>query len=204
MDIRYAHAQTTDELLQILSLQKMNLKTLVSAAEMAEEGFVTVEHNFDLLKRMNDACAHIIAKDGDKVVGYALSMTSDFKDEITVLRTMYDELESMVIKNFIAMGQICIAKSHRKMGIFKGLYAAMKQCSHPKYAYIVTEVDATNKRSLGAHYAAGFEKVCTLSFLRSRLGIDCLENRILKVFIFRFFNSVLPLAIPASLRSISY
>ncbi|MGC1516337.1 MAG: GNAT family N-acetyltransferase [Maribacter sp.] len=160
MDIRYANAQTTDELLQILSLQKMNLKTLVSAAEMAEEGFVTVEHDFDLLKRMNDACAHIIAKDGDKVVGYALSMTSDFKDEITVLRPMFDELESMVIKNFITMGQICIAKSHRKMGIFKGLYAAMKQFSHPKYAYIVTEVDATNKRSLGAHYAAGFEKVC--------------------------------------------
>tara|TARA_R110002051_G_scaffold71624_1_gene129321 strand:+ start:18667 stop:19200 length:534 start_codon:yes stop_codon:yes gene_type:complete len=161
MNIYYTTAKTKDELLQILSLQESNLKSTVTASEMAQEGFVTVHHNLDILTRMNDACPHIIAKDEDKVVGYALSMTDDFKDEISVLRPMFTELETNNIQNFITMGQICVAKTHRKQGIFRGLYEAMKKASYPKYDAIITEVDATNSRSLGAHYAVGFEKLCT-------------------------------------------
>jgi len=131
----------------------MNLKYSVSDKEKEQEDFVTVHHNFDVLTRMNDACAHIIAKDGNKVVGYALSMTDDFRDEISVLRPMFTEIENVNIQNFITIGQICVAKTNRKQGVFRGLYNAMKKSSYPKY-------DATNSRSLGAHYAVGFEKVC--------------------------------------------
>ncbi len=161
MNIIYTTASTTEELLQILSLQQMNLKSAVSSEEMKQEGFVTVEHDLKLLKRMNDLCPHIIAKDEEKVIGYALSMTEDFKDEISVLRPMFNELDANHIQNFLTMGQICIAKTHRKLGVFKGLYGAMKKFSYPKYEYIITEVDATNTRSLNAHLAAGFEKLCT-------------------------------------------
>jgi len=160
MSLIYTTATTKEELIQILSLQQMNLKSAVSDLEMQQEGFVTVHHNLDVLTRMNNACPHIIAKDGDKVVGYALSMTDVFKDEISVLRPMFTELENVNIQNFITMGQICVAKTHRKMGIFRGLYNAMKKASYPKYDAIITEVDATNSRSLGAHYAVGFEKIC--------------------------------------------
>ncbi|WP_027065799.1 GNAT family N-acetyltransferase [Maribacter sp. Hel_I_7] len=165
MSLIYTKATTTEELIQILSLQEMNLKSSVSDLEMEQEGFVTVHHTLDVLTRMNNACPHIIAKDGDKVVGYALSMTDDFKDEISILRPMFTELENVNIKNFITMGQICVAKSHRKLGIFRGLYNAMKIASYPKYDVIITEVDATNTRSLGAHYAVGFKKICTYNSL---------------------------------------
>lgn len=165
MSLIYTTATTTEELIQILSLQEMNLKSSVSDLEMEQEGFVTVHHTLDVLTRMNNACPHIIAKDGDKVVGYALSMTDDFKDEISVLRPMFTELENVNIKNFITMGQICVAKSHRKLGIFRGLYNAMKIASYSKYDAIITEVDATNTRSLGAHYAVGFKKICTYNSL---------------------------------------
>jgi len=165
MSLIYTTATTTEELIQILSLQEMNLKSSVSDLEMEQEGFVTVHHTLVVLTRMNNACPHIIAKDGDKVVGYALSMTDDFKDEISVLRPMFTELENVNIKNFITMGQICVAKSHRKLGIFRGLYNAMKIASYPKYDAIITEVDATNTRSIGAHYAVGFKKICTYNSL---------------------------------------
>ena len=165
MNLIYTTATTNEELIQILSLQQMNLKSSVSSDEMEKEGFVTVHHTLDVLIRMNNACPHIIAKDGEKVVGYALSMTDDFKDEISVLRPMFTELENVKIQNFITMGQICVAKTHREQGIFRGLYNAMKIASYPKYDAIITEVDATNTRSLGAHYAVGFEKVCTYSSL---------------------------------------
>ena len=161
MKIKFTTTTSRDELVQILSLQKMNLKSAVSENEIANEGFVTVEHNYDILKRMNDVCPHIIAKDGDKVVGYALSMDPVFGDEILVLQPMFIELKKRNIINFLAMGQICVAKTHRKQGIFRGLYEAMKKASYPTYEYIITEVDATNSRSLGAHLAIGFEKICT-------------------------------------------
>ncbi|WP_299321630.1 GNAT family N-acetyltransferase [uncultured Maribacter sp.] len=165
MNLIYTTATTNEELIQILSLQQMNLKSSVSDLEMEQEGFVTVQHTLDVLTRMNNACPHIITKDENKIVGYALSMTEDFKDEISVLRPMFTELENVNIQNFITMGQICVAKTHRKQGIFRGLYNAMKIASYPKYDAIITEVDATNTRSLGAHYAVGFEKVCTYSSL---------------------------------------
>ncbi|WP_419212906.1 GNAT family N-acetyltransferase [Maribacter sp. X9] len=161
MDLKFTTTTTSDELLQILTLQQMNLKSAISELEMANEGFVTVEHDYKLLKRMNDVCPHILAKDGDKVVGYALSMDPSFGQEILVLQPMFDELKKRNIIDFLAMGQICVAKTHRKQGIFRGLYEEMKKNSFPKYEYIITEVDATNSRSLGAHLAIGFDKICT-------------------------------------------
>lgn len=161
MNIEFTTATTSDELLQILSLQKNNLKSAVSELEKIYEGFVTVEHDYELLKRMNDLCAHVIAKDKDKVVGYALSMDPSFGDDIMVLKPMFHELEERKIKDFIVMGQICVAKTHRKQGIFRGLYYTMQKTYATTRAQIITEVDATNTRSLGAHLAVGFEKICT-------------------------------------------
>jgi len=161
MKIQYTTVQTTDELIQILALQNMNLKSAVTPSEIVQEGFVTVQHTLEVLTRMNNACPHIIAKDDDKVVGHALSMTEDFKDEISILRPMFTELERNKIQNFITMGQICISKTYRKKGIFRGLYDAMKKATYPRYDAIVTEVDTTNHRSLSAHLAVGFKKIGT-------------------------------------------
>lgn len=161
MRIEYTPATTAEELVQIMSLQKMNLKSAISELEMAHEGFVTVSHDLELLKRMNDVCSHLLAKDRDKVVGYALSMDPSFNEEIPVLQPMFDELKKRNIHDFLVMGQICVTKTHRKQGIFRGLYAAMKKAAYPKYATIITEVDTSNTRSLGAHVAIGFKKTCT-------------------------------------------
>jgi len=42
-----------EDLEQILDLQRANLARHLSAEEVAAEGFVTVEHKLDLLKRMH-------------------------------------------------------------------------------------------------------------------------------------------------------
>lgn len=161
MNIVFTTATTREELLQVLSLQKMNLRLAVSELEKVHEGFVTVEHTYELLEQMNSVCAHIIAKDGNKVVGYALSMDPIFKGEIGVLQPMFEELEQRNILDFLVMGQICIAKSYRKQGIFRRLYTAMQDEYRLQYSHIITEVDAENKRSLAAHLAIGFENICT-------------------------------------------
>jgi len=57
------------------------------------------------------------------------------------------------------MGQICIAKTHRKKGIFRALYKEMIERMSNDFDFIVTEVAHRNSRSLNAHYAIGFKNV---------------------------------------------
>lgn len=159
--IAYKRAASNKELKQILALQQANLPTAISSEEKRSEGFVTVEHKFDLLKQMNDVCPHIIATEGDKVVGYSLCMHPDFRNHIEVLKPLFSQIDKLpgISEAFIVMGQICIAKSHRNRGIFRGLYGSMTSELASHFNHIITEVDTRNTRSLQAHYAVGFKSL---------------------------------------------
>ena len=50
--ITYTQASTLKELEQILALQQQNLIQNISAEERKNEGFLTVEHDMDILKAM--------------------------------------------------------------------------------------------------------------------------------------------------------
>ncbi|MEM9078684.1 MAG: GNAT family N-acetyltransferase [Bacteroidota bacterium] len=156
--IEYKQAFTASELEQILVLQQKNLPKTLSKAEMQRDGFLTVEHSYDLLKEMNDICPHIIAVENKKVVGYALCMHPKFAQSIEVLKPMFHEINKAIEgkSNYMVMGQICVAKTYRRKGIFRGLYATMKAKLSAGFDTIITEVDTKNQRSLNAHRAIGF------------------------------------------------
>jgi len=155
----YKQADSLKELEQILELQQRNLPKNISEDESTKEGFVTVEHTLDVLQAMNEVCGHIIAVDDNQVVGYALCMHPRFGNDIEVLRPMFQEIDAILEGkvNYMAMGQICVAKSHRGQGIFRKLYQTMKAKLPQGFDAIVTEVDGKNKRSLAAHTAIGFK-----------------------------------------------
>ncbi len=157
--IIYKRAETNQELYQILELQRANIPSAISETEKEKEGFVTVHHTFEVLKAMNDKCAHIIAKCNDSVIGYTLCMVKEFKEEIEVLKPMFQQIENCLneYETYVVMGQVCIDKAFRKRGVFRGLYNTMKEELKNHYSYIVTEVDLKNTRSLNAHYAIGFK-----------------------------------------------
>lgn len=157
--IIYKRAESNEELNQILELQRINVKSVISAEEKEIEGFVTIHHTFEILKAMNDKCAHVIAKSNDKVVGYALCMLKEFREDIELLKPMFHQIEqcSAPGKTFFVMGQICIDKMFRKQGVFRGLYRFMKDQLQSEFDMIITEVDFSNERSLNAHYAVGFK-----------------------------------------------
>ena len=83
------------QILELLNLQQLNLKKNISANEMADQGFVTVEHDFEKLKAMNAELPQIIALKNNKVVGYALSMAVSFKNKIPELVPMFELLENL-------------------------------------------------------------------------------------------------------------
>jgi hypothetical protein len=157
--IIYKKAETTEELNQILALQEINSPEHISEEERIKEGFVTARHTFEILKQMNDVRAHSIAKQNNKVIGYALSMAKAFKNDIEVLRPMFENIEENIPQqtNYIVMGQVCIDKNYRQQGVFKGLYHFMKSQMETDNDLIITEVDIKNTRSLNAHFAIGFK-----------------------------------------------
>src|SRR5687768_835773 len=95
MSLRFCTATTDGELAQILTLQQANHASSLSEADAARDGFVTVMHTFELLKKMNQAAPQIIAKDGDSVIGYALVMLRSFSDMIPVLQPMFNRLSTI-------------------------------------------------------------------------------------------------------------
>ncbi len=158
--------QKPEHIIQLLALQQKNLKKNISIAEMEQEGFVTVEHNFDKLSAMNEALPQIIALINNKVVGYALSMPISFKNKIPELIPMFDLLDNIEYRNkplkqhrYYVMGQICVDKSVRGMGVFQKLYAQHAKEFAEKFDCIVTEVSINNHRSMKAHEKVGFKTI---------------------------------------------
>ncbi len=161
--ITYTTVSNSEELKQILALQRANIPTAISSEDKLKEGFVTVHHDFNILKEMNDACPHIIAKCNDQVVGYALCMHPKFGEDIEVLKPMFTEINRVIdtTESWIVMGQVCIDKAFRKQGIFRSLYIRMLEEITPEFSTIITEVDTSNVRSLNAHYGIGFKQLAT-------------------------------------------
>ena len=161
--IEYTIASLTD-LTGILDLQSRNHAVQLSREQIEKEGFVTLHHSEQLLKKMNSPFPHIIAKDGVQVVGYALVLHKDLKEEVTGLTDMFEQLKSVkkfgrpiLDYRFFIMCQICIDKKYRKQGIFKGLYSEMSKRMSDNFDFVITEIATKNVRSMQAHLATGFE-----------------------------------------------
>ena len=158
--LKYSLAEETD-LDLILKLQQKNLKENTAEEEVKEEGFVTLIHDKELLMKMNTPHPHIICKFGEVLAGYALVLLPDLQNEIPSLKPMFESIDIFHKENawegkYFIMGQICIDKSFRRMGIFKGMYNHMAHIMKPFYDKIVTEVNKENQRSLQAHLHSGF------------------------------------------------
>ena len=163
--ITYTAVASAAEVRQILDLQAANLASALTPDTIASQGFVTVRHDVDVLHRMNEAAPAIIAKDGDRVVGYALVMPRAFAADVPILQPLFRLLDGLSWKGaplrehprWFVMGQICVADGYRGRGIVDGLYRTMAEVYRDRYDVTVTEVAARNTRSLRVHARAGFE-----------------------------------------------
>lgn len=168
MSISLTTITTDQEIHEVLVLQTQNLSSVVSEDRARTDGFVTVKHSFELLKKMNDTIPQVIAKSGNSVVGYALVMPESFSELIPVLTPMFDTLRTLSYANkkieaysFYAMGQICISENFRRQGIFDKLYQKHRELYQSQFDLCITEVSDRNPRSMRAHERVGFETIHT-------------------------------------------
>ena len=163
--IIYTTANSKNDLEEILKLQKHNLASSLTKDEIQSQGFVTVDHSYEQLEKLNDYEKHIIAKDHEKVVGYLLAMTKRSRLDIPVLVPMFELFDTISYNNkkisaynYLVVGQVCIDKAWRGQGILDHCYAAYRDYYRTKYDFAITEIAATNLRSLKAHKRIGFKE----------------------------------------------
>jgi ribosomal protein S18 acetylase RimI-like enzyme len=166
MGIELGLSKTTSDLQGILHLQTANLPQNISAEQAQEQGFVTVSHDLDLLREFHDIEPHIIAKENDTVVAYVLAMTAASKDTIPILIPMFQIFEEIMVdgrpvseSTYLVVGQVCVSKDHRGMGLFDRCYEAYREAFQDRYDFVITEVSDLNPRSIRAHERLGFREV---------------------------------------------
>lgn len=153
----------------------------LSQEEAQSEGFVTIQHDFDLLKRMNSPHPHILARDArtTQVIGYALVMLPTFRTDIPIAAPMVDQVEQVVYQGqplggardsskknktdnkdmFVLVGQLCVDKAYRGLGISAAMYREYQRRMEPHFHHVVTVVSSRNTRSMRAHEKVGFQVV---------------------------------------------
>ncbi|WP_347374006.1 GNAT family protein [Aequorivita sp. Q41] len=156
-------AQSQAEFEGILSLQEQNHIENIPILEKEINGFVTLKHDFGVLKKMSSKAPQYIAINGDNVVGYVLTLVRSLKSEFPLLKPMFQEFKDITYKSFglenysyVISGQVCIDKDSRGLGLLSQMYQQMQVDLSTVYSLCLTEIAVTNKRSLKAHEKIGF------------------------------------------------
>jgi L-amino acid N-acyltransferase YncA len=168
LEFSFSFEANDDYLHQILELQRKNLKINLSPLEIVNEGFVTLQYRFDVLKKLHEETPHLVVHTDDKVIGYALAMPRHYGHIFPELDSMFQTIDGELLKKlpalsaeYLVMGQICIAKEFRGMGLFQQIYDVYLKKYKAQFGYVVTEIARMNARSLTAHKKVGFQEVAT-------------------------------------------
>lgn len=169
--VELTRVKTEADIIGIRDLQALNLKQNISAEEASSQGFLTASYTIEYLQQMNLFSPSIIAKDGDKVVGYSLVSTKETKNGHDLVEGLFDEIDKSVYNgvllkdvNYVVVGQLCVAKEYRGQDLVQKLYGHFRDCLSHEYTYLVTDVAQANVRSLKAHKKRGFQVINELMY----------------------------------------
>lgn len=160
-----------EEVRGIKRLQSANLRKNLPKEEIEKEGFVTAEYTLEFLEFMNRVEPSVIAVEDGKVAGYALVATKALLGRHELLDDLFSQIDSFTFKghslkesNYVVVGQICVAKSHRGMGLSKRMYDFYRSELSDQFEYCLTDVQISNPGSIKAHLKAGFTILGDLSY----------------------------------------
>lgn len=170
--IQIKRVNRDEEIEGIKNLQMRNHKSILSKEEMDSQGFVTAEYSIDFLKKMNEVEPSVIAVDSTgQVVGYAIASPKSIQGHHSFLDELFTTADELTMDgvsvrdlNYILVGQLCVAKSHRGQGLVTEMYHFFRKVLSPNYDCVITDVDLKNPRSLKAHLNAGFQILATKTY----------------------------------------
>jgi ribosomal protein S18 acetylase RimI-like enzyme len=159
------------ELEAIRALQEENLKKNLTSEQVETQGFVTAEYSIDFLRTLHAESPSVIAKDKDRVVGYALVVLPSVRHQHELLADLFNAIDRIEYNQrllrdskYVVVGQLCVAREYRGLGIVQKMYQYYKDSLAQDFDYCITDVAENNPRSLQAHKKSGFQIVATLQY----------------------------------------
>lgn len=161
--------KSPEEMTGVLALQQANLRKNITQEEAETQGFLMAEYDLDFLKLLNETSPGIIAKDGEKVVGYSLVALPKTARQHPLLADLVQNIERCIfegrpVENYVIVAQLCVAKGYRGQDLVQKLYGSFRDHYANRYRYCVTDVAQANYRSLKAHQKRGFQVIDTLDY----------------------------------------
>ena len=149
---------TVKDMEGVMALLKANHVSNMTEEEK-KNGFVTTnltEEQFVRLVEEEDGVT--IAKDGDKIVAFALAASWDYWKEWPLFQYMIELLpqntyngETLSTTNSYQYGPVCVDKDYRGQGIFEQVFFASLANMEKRFPYMITFVNKVNPRSYAAH-----------------------------------------------------
>ncbi|MEM8585125.1 MAG: GNAT family N-acetyltransferase [Bacteroidota bacterium] len=159
-------SRDVDDMQQILDLQTLNHKQVLDDAQKADQGFVSVAHEIEVLWDMHCLSPHVVAEDHGQIIGYALAMNKEFGKSIDGLQSTLDLIDQASYKGlqlndtpYLIMGQVCVAREARGQKLVDRMYDFMSQTYRNQYRFFVTVISLNNTRSIRVHERYGFEEL---------------------------------------------
>lgn len=156
-------AQTDDDLRGILALQRANQVRNLPPDVQTRQGFVTIQYTLEQMWQMHELGPSVIAKDGDAVVGYAITAMPRTRRFIPELASLFDQIDGLTYRDqpihellYYVMGQVCVADGYRGQGLFDQMYQHHRTVYGGDFQLLITDISARNTRSLRAHERVGF------------------------------------------------
>lgn len=157
---------SVQELSLISALNAENLKSGISEEEQATQGFVSWRYELPLLEALHRYAPSVVCTDGDQLAGYALTAPPEsaaVHSELEALIKKIHDLpyEGCLLKQyrFYILGQLCVAKSYRGMGVVEQMYAYHREQFASTYELMVLTIATKNTRSLRVHERIGFRNI---------------------------------------------
>lgn len=157
-DVEFRRARLED-FSAILKIQSANYVGNVPAAERGD-GFLSAEFTPEQVAAMAGDLGIIVAGDAQSVMGYLCGFRCEFNHGSPVLARMLETFDSVTYEGkplssyrVFIYGPVCIDRRHRRRGLLRGLYEALKREVAGEFEVGVAFVARDNAHSLKAHVA---------------------------------------------------
>ncbi|MFK8008960.1 MAG: GNAT family acetyltransferase [Saprospiraceae bacterium] len=154
MDARIA---TTNDIHQVMALQKQNLFANLSEAER-EDGFVTTPFTYTQIREIIGQKGLFVTEIDGKIIAYAFAGSWKYFSQWKMFKVMIASLPKLIFdgkrintQNTFQYGPICIDNNYRGNGVLQALFEKMRLEMIKKYPISITFINKENKRSLFAH-----------------------------------------------------
>lgn len=147
---------TIADIESFLILQEKYLVVNLSEEEK-KDGFVTTPFTVEQLTEIIGKEGLFLAKQGNRVVGYAFAGTWEYFSQWAIVRQMAEMLpieygkHQITAENSFQYGPICIDMEFRGTGLIQQLFDFMRSKMVDKFPISVTFINKINKRSRKAH-----------------------------------------------------